>query len=829
MRIPLAFRSLGRARVLSIGVAATLAAGIGALTITYAVVDAAVVRQPPFPDASRIAVLYAVRTPPGEAPYNTRWSYPRIQLLTRSTRSFERIANYSPGALSLSDGDVVESANGEIVSPAYFGVLRVGAVRGRVLVDSDDVPQSPNSVVVLGHDLWMRRYGGDASVIGRTVRVNGAPLTVVGVLPRGFLGVTGAAQLWIPTGLAPRLTYPEYLTSNQSFVSVVGRLRDGTSLTRARAELATVGAVIGKALPARDTVAGERVSATAMTLNEARIDRRSRTSFFVLLAAVAVLYALGCANVVSLLLGRALSRRREAAVRVALGIGAPRLFAHYMAEGFALTAAGGSIGLLAAWWASGWVSVPVDAWGARNFFGSVGRFDQPAFDGRVVLFGVALTCLTALAVSIPPALSALRVSVAVALKEGARGSGAGGGLVSPRRISARGLIVAFEAALAVLLVASAGLLIDSFQRMRRTKIGVEADHVLTFMVRPTEARVGTAAAPAFISRVLEAIGRVPGVESATVDGGSPVSGTARSVLYIMGRPVPKPEDAPPVLRHYVAPAHFRTLGIPLLQGRGFNASDVAGAPRVTIISETAAKRFWPNEDPLGQRVWFGGGSSFDRPDSSAEIVGIVADVMYEPLDRRPNRASFYTPYPQFTYAWRYYFVRTSGDPKSVVPAIRQAVRSVAPDLPLLEVRPLATLIGDSWTRHRFDAILFGGFGVVALLLAATGIFAVVAYAVEQRTREIGIRMALGARAGEVVSLVVRQGTFFPGLGLVVGLVGSLGATRLLRASLYEVSPTEPRVLITTVLLLGTSAVAACLVPAKRATRVDPMVALRSEV
>jgi putative ABC transport system permease protein len=198
------------------------------------------------------------------------------------------------------------------------------------------------------------------------------------------------------------------------------------------------------------------------------------------------------------------------------------------------------------------------------------------------------------------------------------------------------------------------------------------------------------------------------------------------------------------------------------------------------------------------------------------------------LDRRPNRASFYTPYPQFTYAWRYYFVRTSGDPKSVVPAIRQAVRSVAPDLPLLEVRPLTTLIGDSWTRHRFDAILFGGFGAVALLLAATGIFAVVAYAVEQRTREIGIRMALGARAGEVVSLVVRQGTFFPGLGLVVGLLASLGATRLLRASLYEVSPTEPRVLVATVVLLGASALLACLVPAKRATRVDPMVALRSE-
>jgi predicted permease len=356
---------------------------------------------------------------------------------------------------------------------------------------------------------------------------------------------------------------------------------------------------------------------------------------------------------------------------------------------------------------------------------------------------------------------------------------------------------------------------------------VNTERVLTFQVRPAEARVPPAAAPAFVRSVLDAVTSVPGVQAATVDGGAPLSGSASSVLYVIGRPQPAPDDAPPILRHYVGPDHFRVLGIPLLRGRTFTASDVAGQPRVTIISESAARQFWPNENPIGQRVWFGGGSNFDRPDSSAEIVGIVGDVMYQPLDRRPNRASFYTPYAQFTYGWRIVFARTSVDPMSLVPAIRQAVLRVAPEVPLTDIEPLSRLMEESWARHRFDAFLFGGFGVAALLLAASGIFAVVAYAVEQRTREIGIRMALGARVGTVVALILRQGIAFPAIGLIVGLSVSLGATRLLQASLYEVRPTEPRVLIATVAVLACASVLACLLPARRATRVDPMIALRS--
>jgi putative ABC transport system permease protein len=283
-----------------------------------------------------------------------------------------------------------------------------------------------------------------------------------------------------------------------------------------------------------------------------------------------------------------------------------------------------------------------------------------------------------------------------------------------------------------------------------------------------------------------------------------------------------------VLRHYVAPDHFATLGIPLRRGRAFTTADVAGAPRVTVISETAARRFWPNEDPLGKRVWFGGGSSFNSRDSSAEIIGIVGDVVYAPLDQRPNFASFYTPYAQFTYAARMVFLKTEADPSSVITGVRKAIATVDPELAMQDVQPLTQIISGSWARHRYDAMLFGGFGIAALLLAATGIFAVLSHAVASRTREFGIRIALGAQSGRVLWHVLREGMSFPLAGMAIGVVAALAVTRLLQSSLYGISPREPRVFVGTASLLLVVAAAACLVPAWHATRVDPMEALRAE-
>ncbi|MEO8500714.1 MAG: ABC transporter permease [Vicinamibacteria bacterium] len=821
-----ALRSIGRARGLALGIGATLALGVCAVTLIFGVVNAALFRQPPFADAGRLALLFIQRNEMGEAPQRERWSFARFQRLRGEQKSFVDVATWAPSSFTLSGGADAEPVNGERVSAAYLSLLGGQAASGRFFSEAEDDPGRPTPVVVLGDGLWRRRFGGDANVIGRTVRLNGVPLTVVGVLPRGFSGLSGKAELWIPATMAPQLTYAEYLTTNQNFISAFGRLRPGVDLEAAHSELAVLGASINRAIPSDPDHPDEKVTASAVTLNEARVDKTVRRSLFVLLGATALLHLLACANVMNLLLGRAAARRRDSAVRMALGSSGGRLFSHLFGEAFVLALVSGVAGLALSPLVSAVISPPANLWAPRNFYGSLAPFDTPSFGGLEMAFGLGLALLTALLVALPPALSAFRIDVSSGIRAGSRGI-MGGGL-SLRRPSPRGVIVGLEAALAMLLVVAAGLLVDSFERMRRADLGVNASSILTFWVIPSDARVPTDHAPAFVTRLLEAVTRVPGVRSATVDGGGPVSGTASSTLYVMGRPAPSPGQAPPVLRHYIGPDHFSTMGISVLRGRVFTSMDTATTPRVTVISETAARRFWPNQDPIGQRVWFGGGSTFDAPERSAEIVGVVSDVVYAPLDRQPNRASFYTPYTQFTYPSRMVFVRTAGDPLAVVSGLRRAVASVDPELAMRDVQPLTDVVSGSWARHRFDAFLFAGFGVLALLLAASGIFAVLSYAVQTRTREFGVRIALGADAARVLRDVLLEGMAFPIAGLAFGALLSLFVTRLLQSTLYEVSPQEPRVFIGTAVLLLVTAVAACVVPAWRATRTDPMEALRAE-
>ncbi len=821
------WRSLGRSPALSAAIAGTLAAGVVALTLAFGIVDAAVWRQPPFGDAAHIAVLYSRRVAPDGTVQSERWSYPRLQALRKSARSFALVANVSQTTVSVSGNADPEAVPGEIVSSEYFPLLRVAMARGRAFASNEDDAPGRQPVAVLGYDLWQRRFGGDPAVIGKPVTVNGVPLTVVGVAPRGFGGVSDRAEIWFPATMAPSLTYSEYLTTNQNFISLAARLAPGVSLAAANAELATLGARINAELPPNDIAPGETITSAAVSLNDARIDAKTRESLFVLLGAVVLLHLLACANAINLLLGRSAARRKEASLRAALGGSTGRLVRHYGIEALVVAATGGAIGVIIAVWIAPFVSVPANVWFARNFYGTVGAFNAPEGGVRLMLFGVAIAAVSAIVAAFVPAFGLVKLNPMAGLSSGARSaSGSGGSL---RRPSARGVVVALETSLAVLLVAAAGLMVGSFMRMREADIGIRTDHLLTFWVRPSEVLVTPREAPQFVTRILGAVQAVPGVVAASVDGGTPLSGSASSTLIVVGRPVPaRLDDAPPVDRHYVAPEHFKALGIPLVQGRPFADADDADHPRVAIISETAAKRFWPGENPIGARVWFGGGSSFDRPDSSAEIVGIVGDVADEPLDGRANRASFYTPYRQFTYATRAVFVRTSGDPAAIVPAIRKAIASTMPGLPLYDVQTMEQRIGGSWARHRFDAILFAAFGIAALLLAAVGTFAVVSYAVAQRTREMGIRLALGARPESVVRLVVREGLIFPVTGLAIGIAGAYGMTRLLQSQLYGVASTDPRVFgITTALLLGTAAVA-CIVPALRATRADPLDALRSE-
>ena len=814
----IASRSLARTPVLSGAAVLSMSVGIAATTVVFSVVDAALFRPPPFPDAGRLAIIYTTRQR-GNAPAGReRWSWPRFRLLA-GARSFTGVASFTPSVLALT-GDQSEPANAEFVSSAYWRVVRITPAIGGVFPADADVAAGVAPVAILSDALWRRRFGGSPTVVGSKIAVNGVPLTVVGVAPAGFDGLTGRAQLWIPATMAPRLTYPDYLVTPQNFISVVGRLRDEASLETARQELALLGAEIQRRVPVPTSIAENRFAATAGSLAEARIDPSTRRPMILLLGAAACLLLLACFNVAGLLIGRALTRRREIAIRVATGASARRIVGEQLLESAVLAVAGGALGVALAALVAGRLVLPASAARGRNFYGAIGEFATPHIDWRVVAFCTGLCVMATFVAGLIPALRAARVDLVSDLKDGARGS-------SGKSI-ARQFLVGLESTIATGLLFAGGLLALSWSRLENTDVGFDRSHLLTFWIRPAEIRYPVAKAPALIDRVLEEIRALPGVEAATVDGCAPVgAGCASSTLYVMGRPIPKPGEAPGVLRHYVAPDHFRTLGIPLLRGRVFEPTDRAGSPRVAVISLNAARRFWPGGDPIGQRVWFGGGSSYDSPDSSAEIVGIVGDVANQPLDDHPFQADFYTPYKQFTYSSRAVLVRTHGAPATAVEPIRRALSRVDSDLTLFDVHPLDEQIHLSWGRLAYQIRLFGTFAVAALLLAATGIFAMIAHSVTDRRAELGVRMALGASSMNVVAVVSRQGAWPALAGLGLGLAAAIVAGRWLVAFVYGVSAIEPILVGAVFGVTGVVSLAATSIAARRALAIQPIEAMRA--
>ena len=811
-------------------VIATIAIATATCTIVASLVDAALFRPPPFRDANRLAVLYITRESRTGGVQRQRWSYRRFLLLRDAVRPglFSDVASFTRASTLTLTGDGAaepEPVEAEVVSTDYFRTLAIRPLLGRSFsVDEADISLG-HAEAVLGHALWQRRFAGDSVIIGRRVRINGVPFTVTGVLPAQFTGLTGRAELWIRPGMAAAITYADYLKTNQNFISVVGRLAPGVSLRSAETALRSIGASIDRAEPSVADVAGDRFAATAMSLNAARVDPTERQWVMLLVVAVALLFLLACANVSNLLIARALGRRRELAIRSALGARRVDVARELFVEGALLVVSGGAAGAVVAAVLLPALALPARLIAPRNMYGSLGAFAEPRVDARFVALTIGLSVLVSLLCAVLPALLPQRIDLTSDLKDGAPNVTIGS---SPRRLTARSSLVMLETTLALVLLVAGGLMTESYRRLRAMPLGFTPQGMLTFWIRPSDVEYPPSRAPSLIDQVLAEIQRIPGVVAATVDGCTPVStGCANSTLYVIGRPQPRPEDAPPVLRHYVALEHFAVLSVPLLRGRSFTPDDRADGRRVAIINRLAAERFFPNEDPIGKRVWFGGGSNFDRPDSAAEIVGIVGNVAYQSLDERPIQPDFYTPYRQFTYASRAVLVRTLGDPAAAVPAIRQAVRRADSGLALYEVRTMEERLGDASEGRRFDTILLSGFAAIALLLAGMGIYAVVAHSVAQRTREVGIRVALGATASDVVTLVVREGMTVPTIGLGLGVLASLAFTRVLRASLYGVSATNPFVYAALTIVLALVGSLACYVPARRAARVDPVVALKN--
>lgn len=804
-------------------VSLTLAIGIGSTTSIFSVVYATLFRAVPFPEPDQLVMLYLTRTTASRGTVQLRWSYPRFQMLRQSATVFEQTASFTAADVNLTGTADPERIVAELVSASYFPMLRIGALRGRTFLPEDDATPGSAPVALIGYALWQRRFGADPELVGKTIGVNSTPLTVVGILPKGFAGLSGRTDLWVPVTMAPRLTYTDYLTTPQNFINVVGRLKRGISVAEAQAEMDTMGRRIDQAFPSV-SFAPTTWSATASPLNTARIDPANRKSILVLFGAVSVLLLIACVNIASLLLGRANSRQREMAIRLALGSSRSRLIRQLLTESVLLALVGGTLGVFFALWGTELLSalVPGRIATPRNDYAQLSEFSSSGIDGTVLSFGILASLLAGIGFGLAPALRASRADLNSALKEGTRGDSREG--MRLRRLHALPVLVVSEIALALVLLTCAGLLLRSFLHIQALDSGFDPTNVLSFWVNPPASRYRPADGPVIVEQLLDRVSAVPGVRSASVSRCSPwMSTCARTTLQLVGQPRLAPGSAPVVGRHYVAPDHFRTLGIRFLRGRTFTPQDRAGRPRVAIVNQTAAHRFWPGEDPIGKRVLFGS----DPPESAAEIVGMVGDVRYWPVEETIG-PDFYIPYLQFTYPDTMIFVRADRDPMALVPAIREAVRSVDKNLPIYDVKLLDERSVQALSKQRFNATLLGLFATAAMFLAAIGVYGVMAYAVTQRTREIGIRMALGAGSSQVLALVLRQSLRLTMLGVVLGLAGSLAATRLLTGMLYGVSATDPKTYATVSLILAAVALVATTLPARRASKVAPMVALRHE-
>lgn len=789
----------------------TLALGIGATTTMASVAYATLFRAVPFPDADRLVIIYNTSTSPRDGFARQRWSYPNTVALRQSATSFEGIASFSSTTSAVQFTDGAERVDGEVVSPDYFRVLRVAPVQGRLFTTADDGA----AVALMGEDLWRTRFASDPAAIGRTLLISDVPMTVIGVVPSGMSGVSGHASLWMPTWMAPRASYSEYLTTPQHFISVIARLKPDVSLLQANAELSVIGARFQGG-----TRADVQWGAAAVPATDARVDPASRRSVTLLFSAAACLLIIACVNVAGLILARARGRQREMAIRIAIGASRGQLLRQLLIEGLALSAIAGAGGvLLSAWGVSvvgGASPTFIASW--QNDYGAIGAFATVAFDWRIVIFALALTIGTTLACSLVPALSVSRPDLASAFRQGDRGA--------TQRGRALSTLVVTEVALAVLLLSGAGLLIDGFRRLQDFHAGFVSDRVLTFWIRPPISRYPPATGPATLERFLTAIESTPGVESAAVNRCTPFTGCSRTSLTFTDR-ANDPERLPTIGRHYISANYFSTLRIPLRSGRLLTPADRAGTQPVAVINETAAHRYWPNGNAIGQHVRFGSTTGFTDPAHPVEIVGIVGDVKYEGADQ-PIGPDFYTSYLQFAYPDSMVMVKTRGASASIVADLRTALAGVDPSVPIYDVMSLDERVSRAVGRPRFNMAILSAFGIAALVLSALGVYGLLSYTVTARLREIGVRLALGAAPARVLRLFVSQGVVLAAIGVVIGLAVAFGLTRYARALVADLGTIRVGVLATVSLLMALVAAAAAFLPARRASAVDPIVVLRNE-
>ena len=799
-----ALRSLLKTPGFTLAVVLTLSLGIGANTGIFSMINALLLRD--LPQVTRPNELALIGRTADNQGFDT-FSYPDYVDLRNQSRAFLGIAAFSTAPVHVTGTGATERARGALVSENYFAVLGTSPAHGRFFAPDEDQPGNPVQVVVLSAGLWQRAFGGRSDIIGQSIRLDNHPFEVIGIAPAGFQGINRGDQLdlFLPLAIQP-IAMPEFgsfITNRESvWLRLFGRLGPGASLARAKTELNGFAVQLAASSPDRK---GWGVTA-APTVGFDPFTQANIVSFLRLLqGAVILVLAIACANVANLLLVRSAARRKELAIRASLGAGRGRILRQLLTESAVLAGLGGIGGLLLAYWGSDLLkTLP-----ALQLAGGV----DLSPDGRVLVFTLAIALAAGVLFGLLPAFYTARSDLSGELRQSAE-------IGRPRGTRLRGALVVTQVAVSLVLLVAAGL----FVRTLRNAYAVDPGFATDVLVAQLDLGLQGYDEPRgrrFYEQLLRDLEALPGVRSASLALNRPFGGGFDTRIDAQGALIDAEHRGYRTDRNSVSPSYFETMGITILRGRGFTTRDVATSPPVAVINEAVAEQLWPGQEAVGKRfvrTWGG---------PPLEVIGVARDAKYRNLFEQ-RRLTFYQPLTQDYQAALVVHLRPTGDPLALAGPLQHAVRALDPDLPVYRIQPLAERLAGSLGQQRTAATLIGGFGALALLLAAIGLYGAIAYSATQRTREFGIRIALGAQTPDVLRQVLREGMMLGVLGLAIGLVGAVAITRVLRSQLFGVTPTDPLSFTVVSLLLLVVVVVASLVPAKRATRVDPMVALRSE-
>ncbi|HEV8600589.1 MAG TPA: ABC transporter permease [Gemmatimonadales bacterium] len=798
-------RGLRRNPGFAVGTVLTLGLGIGLNTGIFSVYDGVILRPFPFAEPDRVVRVWSNKLDRGMRFFSV--SLPDFNDWKAANRSFAGLAAYERQqnwTLTGGDGADPEQIEGARVSAAVFALLGATPVLGRTFFAQEDLPGAPGRPVILSYGFWQRHFGASHEAVGSVLTLNGEPATVIGVMPRRFILPGNPAELWFPLGAAV-----DNQARGRRFLRVLGRLRPGVSLDDARQELG----LVSRRLEAQYPETNSGWSVTVLGLTDAMIGERFHSAVRVLLGAVGLVLLIVCANVATMVLGRNVARSRELAVRAALGAGKARLGRLLLTEGIVLGVIGGGIGVALAFGMVRLLRV-LDPQ-------TLPRLNEVGLNGTVLGVAALLALGCGIAVGLVPLARATRPALTDALRESGRGVAGG-----RRRQRTQRMLVVAQMSLAILLLSGAGLLIRSLLQLQAVELGFDPNQVLAVDLTLPAAKYGDRTlATDFYERLLERVRSLPGVAEAAAASSIPLTGNnAVTVFAIEGRPAPDPKSVPDVDVRSVTPGYFHLMAIPLLRGRDFTQRDDSAAAPVVIISATTARKYWPEQDALGQRIRIG--NLVQGP--LVEVVGIVGDVRHLNLESPEHRPLLYYPLRATGDRSMSVLVRTAGDPAALSAGIRKELRALDPLQPVALSRTLEEVVDAVYAPQRFNVVVLGSFALAALLLAAIGLYGVMAYAVRQRTRELGVRLALGADRGAVVRMILGEALGLVAVGIGLGLGGALVLDRTLTALLFGVKPGDPLALVLASVLLLSVALLGSYAPARRAARVDPMETLRAE-